>query len=76
MRVHVLVMEGVMERTLCGVKLVVCACSSVRVQSVELGAILGRGLLCVALESVMTSEFCSISRGGVLCFACESMARR
>ena len=30
---------------------------SVRVQSVELGTILGRGILCVALESVMTSEF-------------------
>lgn len=49
---------------------------SVRVQSVELGTILGRGILCVALESVMMSEFCSASRGGVLCVACESVARR
>ena len=49
---------------------------SVRVQSVELGTILCRVILCVALESVMASEFCSIRRGGVLCVACESMARR
>ena len=49
---------------------------SVRVQGVELGTMLGRGILCVALESVMTIEFCSTSRGGILWFVCESMARR
>ena len=36
-----------MEQTLCGVRLGMCACSQCRI---------GRGILCVTLESVMTSE--------------------